>query len=246
MATDGGGYLTVAEFAWIGMRLLLAAIFLIAGVAKLANRRESIQVLRDFGVPRRLQPLGVLLPPLEIVVAVGLLFARTAWYAAWGTLALLGLFIAGIGVNLARGRQPACNCFGQLHSRPISWRTLVRNGVLAAGAIYLIASGPPPPAADLWVFLGNLDSRGRRVATVVAAVLGFAILHALRQDEPESAPTVSDEPVVAAARRPRQPAPSPRRSLASHGRHSSENHHGHRPCRWHPGTRVRPARPRGS
>ena len=129
----------------------------------------------------------------------------SAWYAAWGTLALLGLFIAGIGVNLARGRQPACNCFGQLHSRPISWRTLVRNGVLAAGAIYLIASGPPPPAADLWVFLGNLDSRGRRIATVVAAVLGFAILHALKQDEPESGPTVSDEPVVAA---PRVPTPA--------------------------------------
>ena len=159
--------MTVAEFAWVGMRLLLAAIFFIAGVAKLANRQETIQLLRDFGAPRRVQPLGVLLPPFEIVVAGGLLFARTGWYAAWGTFALLGLFIAGIGVNLARGRQPACKCFGQLHSRPISWRTLARNGVLAAGAIDLIASGPPPAGADLWAFLRSLDSRGRRIATVV-------------------------------------------------------------------------------
>jgi peroxiredoxin len=177
----------------LGARVLLAGTFLIAGLAKLANRQESIQALRDFGAPRLVQPLGVLLPPLEIAVAAGFLFSRSAWYSAWGALALLGIFIAGIGANLARGRQPACNCFGQLHSSPISWRTLVRNGLLAAGATWLIASGRPQASSDLWVLLGGLDSRGRRVATVVAAVIGFAILHALRQDEPDSEPEVLDD-----------------------------------------------------
>jgi peroxiredoxin len=187
--------LTFTEFALLAVRLVLAAVFLVAGIAKLVNGSASSQALRDFGAPRLVQPLGALLPPLEMAVAAGLLFVPAAWYAAWGALALLGTFIAGIAVNLARGHQPACNCFGQLHSRPISWRTLVRNGVLAACATWLVASGPPRATADLWVFLGGLDSRGRRVATVVAAVIGFAILHALRRDEPDSAATLIDEPV---------------------------------------------------
>jgi peroxiredoxin/uncharacterized membrane protein YphA (DoxX/SURF4 family) len=192
--------LTVTEYALLAARFLLAVTFLVAGIAKLVNGRASIQALRDFGAPRLVQPLGALLPPLEIAVAAGLPFAPAAWYAAWGALALLGMFIAGIAANLARGHQPACNCFGQLHASPISWRTLVRNGVLAACATWLIASGPPPAAADLWVFLGRLDSRGRRVATVVVAVIGFAILHTLRQDEPDSAATLIDEPVSAPTR----------------------------------------------
>lgn len=193
--------MTVTEFARVGMRLLLVAIFLIAGVAKLANPRETMQTLRDFGAPRRLRWFGVFLPSLEMTVAVGLLFARTAWFAAAGAFALLVMFIAGIGVNLARGRQPACNCFGQLHSRPISWRTLLRNGVLAAGASWLVASGPPQASADLWAFLVGLDSRGQRVATVVAAVIGFTILRALWPDEPDSkAPIDDDEPESPAPR----------------------------------------------
>jgi len=125
--------LSVTDLIGPAVRLLLAAVLVVAGVAKLGNRQETIQVLRDFGAPRPIQPFGVLLPPLEIALAVGLLFARSAWYAAAGTLALLTLFIAGIAANLARGRQPACNCFGQLHSRPISWRTLVRNAGAGGG-----------------------------------------------------------------------------------------------------------------
>jgi peroxiredoxin len=185
---------TVTEFAQVGVRVLLSAIFLIAGVAKLANPREAIQTLHDFGAPRRLRPFGVFLAPLEIIVAVGLLFAAAALIAAWGALTLLVLFIAGITVNLARGQQPPCNCFGQLHSRPISWRTLVRNGVLAAGASWLIARGQAPANADLWLFLTGLNSRGRRIATVAAAVIGFAILRALWPDEAPSEPDVDEEP----------------------------------------------------
>jgi peroxiredoxin len=185
--------LTVTEFSAVAMRVLLAAVFLIAGVAKLANRGETAQILRDFGAPRLLQPFGVLLAPLEVAVALGLLFAATSWYAAWAALLLLTLFIVGIGANLARGHQPPCNCFGQLHSRPISWRTLVRNGVLAAAALYLLVSGPPPASADLLALLASLSSGGRRIAIVVAAIISFAILRALWPDEPTTESADSDD-----------------------------------------------------
>jgi uncharacterized membrane protein YphA (DoxX/SURF4 family) len=92
-------------------RVLLALVFVVAGLAKLADRAGSRQALRDFGVPAALAPpLGSLLPLAELAVA--LLPTRSAWWGALGALVLLLLFIAGIGANLARGRTPDCHCFG--------------------------------------------------------------------------------------------------------------------------------------
>ena len=123
-------------------RLLLALVFVAAGLAKLADRKGSRQILVDSGLPTALaSPLGILLPLAELIVATTLLPTATAWWGALGALALLLLFIAGIGLNLARGRKLACHCFGQLHSAPAGWNTLARNGVLAAVAGFLVWEG---------------------------------------------------------------------------------------------------------
>src|SRR5205085_2878113 len=123
-------------------RLLLAVVFLVAGLAKLADLAGSRQAMRDFGVPAKLSaPLGTLLPLAELAVTVALLFPATAWWAAVGALVLLLLFVGGIGYNLARGRQPDCHCFGQLHSAPAGWPTLIRNLVLAAVAGIVVVFG---------------------------------------------------------------------------------------------------------
>src|SRR5207302_1416999 len=53
-----------------------------------------------FGVPSVLaDPFGVLLPVAELAVAVALILAATTWWGALGALALLLLFVAGIGSN---------------------------------------------------------------------------------------------------------------------------------------------------
>src|SRR5919107_3979977 len=123
-------------------RLLLAGIFLVAGVAKLADRTGSRQAVIDFGLPGALAaPLGILLPLAELAVAAALIPTSTAWWGALGALALLLLFVAGIGANLARGRKPDCRCFGQLHSAPAGWSTLARNAVLAALAAFVVWRG---------------------------------------------------------------------------------------------------------
>ena len=123
----------------LAARLLLAAVFLVAGLAKLADRAGSRKALVDFGVPVALAaPLGLLLPLAEIAVPAALVSIPSAWWGAVGALALLLLFVAGISVNLARGRKPDCHCFGQLHSTPAGWPTLVRNAVLAAIAGFVV------------------------------------------------------------------------------------------------------------
>jgi thiol-disulfide isomerase/thioredoxin len=137
-------------------RLLLALVFILAGVAKLADRKGSKQAVIDFGVPTALAaPLGgALLPLAELAVATSLVPASTAWWGALGALALLSLFIIGISINLARGRKPECHCFGQLHSAPAGWKTLARNGVLAAVAGFVLwegYEGGAGPSAVAWV-----------------------------------------------------------------------------------------------
>lgn len=138
-------------------RLLLFLVFTVAGFAKLADRAGSRQALIEFGVPSWFAGLGgVVLPVAELAVALALLPIVSAWTAAVGALALLLIFIAGIAVNLARGRRPDCHCFGQLHSAPAGWSTLGRNIALAAVAGFVVEQGPGRIGPSLFAWMGQL------------------------------------------------------------------------------------------
>lgn len=116
-----GAFLLVARFA-------LAAVFAVAGIAKLRDSRGSRKSLGDFGVPAALTPVfAVLLPLGELACAIALLRGHWAVKGAVGAIALLTVFSVAITASLARGRAPDCHCFGQLSRSPVSWWTLVRN-----------------------------------------------------------------------------------------------------------------------
>lgn len=126
--------------ALLAARLALAAIFAVAGLAKLRDGRGWRKSLSDFGVPAVLTPaFAVLLPLAELTCAVALLRGRWAVAGALGSITLLAVFSVGITVSLVRGRAPDCHCFGQMSLSPVSWRTLVRNLallVLAGGVAW--------------------------------------------------------------------------------------------------------------
>lgn len=167
------------------LRLLLAATFAIAGVAKLADLAGSRQSLAGFGVPASLvRPLAWLLPAAELTGAVALIPLASAWYGASGVLALLCFFMAGIGISLARGRRPDCHCFGQLHSAPIGWKTLARNGVLAAMAALVVAHGPASPGAGVVSSLAAFSPLQAIVLALagLAAFQSWSLFHLLRQN----------------------------------------------------------------
>jgi peroxiredoxin/uncharacterized membrane protein YphA (DoxX/SURF4 family) len=180
------------EITLLVARVLLAAVFVVAGLAKLADRAGSRQAVVDFGVPSWLAPpLGVLLPLAELAVAVALIPRASAWYGALGALVLLLLFVAGIGVSLARGRRPACHCFGQLSAAPVGWATLVRNGLLAALAGLVVWQGRQDPGAGAVSWLGHLTPVqfmsliGGAVALgllVLVGLEGWALFNLLRQN----------------------------------------------------------------
>lgn len=158
-------------------RLVLAVVFVVAGVAKLADRVGSRQALVHFGVPAALAaPGGTLLPLAELLVALALIPVDTAWWGACGALTLLVAFVAGIGYNLAKGRTPNCHCFGQLSSAPAGWSTLIRNAVLALLAGVVVAQGPDAPQPSVIAWLGVLT--GTQIALLVGSIALLGLLAA--------------------------------------------------------------------
>jgi peroxiredoxin/uncharacterized membrane protein YphA (DoxX/SURF4 family) len=152
-----------------------------AGVGKLLDLEGSRRAIRDFGVPDPVAGrVGPALPVAELVIGVALLFPATARWAALAALLLLAAFIAGIARALARGEQPDCHCFGQIHSAPAGATTLGRNLVLAACAVVIVVYGSGP-AVDTWV---NARSAWQlvTVGAVVCAVAAAAYAGSVRRD----------------------------------------------------------------
>lgn len=173
----------------LAARLLLAGVFGLAALTKLADRAGSRKAVGEFGIPAALAaPLALLLPLAELSVAVALIPTPTAWWGALGALALLAIFIAGIAFNLARGRKPDCHCFGQLHSSPAGWPTLARNGALGGLAGFVVWQGVDDPGASAVAWLGDLTTAELAALGVaglalalVAVQTGF-LLNLLRQN----------------------------------------------------------------
>jgi peroxiredoxin/uncharacterized membrane protein YphA (DoxX/SURF4 family) len=170
-------------------RLLLAAVFAIAGIAKLADRVGASRSMRDFGVPAALAgPAAALLPMIELMCAIALLPAGSAWWGALGVLLLLVLFILGITVSLARGHAPDCHCFGQLHSAPVGWNTVARNVALAAVAVAVVARGRDTPGVSLFGWTSNVGDSGSTaviialIALTLAAFAAYLVFQVLRQN----------------------------------------------------------------
>jgi peroxiredoxin/uncharacterized membrane protein YphA (DoxX/SURF4 family) len=168
------------EMVLLFSRVLLALVFGIAGIAKVADASGSRQAIVAFGIPEKFAaPLAWCLPFAEILIALSLIPISTAWFGSIAALALLLMFAVGIAVNLAGGKSPDCHCFGQLHSEPISWLTFARNLALVAvaGVIVVLGKNDPGLSAVSWLAalrtaeLINLILGGIAVALLAAAVL---------------------------------------------------------------------------
>lgn len=187
-------------------RLLLAAVFFLAGVAKLADRKGARKALIDFGLPAAFaRPLSLLLSLAEIAVAVALVTVPLAWFGACAALSLLCVFMVAIGITLARGRNPDCHCFGQLHSAPVGRSTLIRNGVLGGIAAWLVFRGPMRDGPSLWRHLAAAGDNERRLFLVSAVVMCFLFLRALRQRDDEAPEPEGDSDQTSPAMEEHQP-----------------------------------------
>ena len=150
-------------------RLLLATVFALAAVGKLADLSGTRSAMVEFGLPRPFAPAAALvLPMTEILVAASLVVTSTGRVGAILALALLACFAAAIGAARLRGRSPDCHCFGAIHSAPAGGATLLRIGALAALTALVVVGGP---GRDLGDALAGVDTLVVLGAFVTGAVL---------------------------------------------------------------------------
>lgn len=159
-------------------RLVLVVVFVTAGVAKAVDLASTRRSLREFGVPAPLVAVAaVALVAVELLTAALLCWAETAWAGGVLALVLLLVFCAVAGANLAKGRAPACNCFGQVHSEPVGPQLLVRNVLFAATALVVVVGGSSDPGPSAWSWASELTSA--EVVLVAALVVLAAVVVAL-------------------------------------------------------------------
>ncbi|MCV7412694.1 thioredoxin family protein [Mycobacterium florentinum] len=121
-------------------RLVLAGMFAVAALAKVADRGGARQAVTAFGVPRAAAALvATAMIATEFGVAALLITQPRA--GAGAALVVLAGFAAAALANLVRGRRPDCHCFGRLSSGPLGWPTLARNGCFATLATFVACGG---------------------------------------------------------------------------------------------------------
>jgi len=120
------------------LRVALGAVFVYAAIVKLLDKWELFALAISSYKILPLQYVELVartLPWLEL--ALGLMLIAGVWLrvaAPAVSLLLLGFFALMVRAYIT-GMQISCGCFG--NDEIISWRTLLRDGTLLAGALAL-------------------------------------------------------------------------------------------------------------
>jgi uncharacterized membrane protein YphA (DoxX/SURF4 family) len=135
-----------ATVGWV-LRAGLAALFLYAGIAKIADVRTfAVDVANYRMLPAALVgPFAAAIPGVELVCGVGLLRNRSARAAALLATGMLLAFTAAAVQALARDINIDCGCFGSVRA-PVTVLTIVRDAGFLAAALAAIALAPDEKA----------------------------------------------------------------------------------------------------
>jgi hypothetical protein len=119
---------SLLQIAGLAASVAVGLIFLVAGIDKFRNRKLLPGVIANYRLlPAPLvAPVALLLPPVEIAVALGLLVGNQV--AAIVAMAILLVFAAAMAINIGRGRGHIdCGCGHDGLRHPLGWGLVTRN-----------------------------------------------------------------------------------------------------------------------
>jgi uncharacterized membrane protein YphA (DoxX/SURF4 family) len=132
--------------------VVLAAVFVRAGAAKLARPAATSAGFATLGVPAAAGAAHIV-PVVELLVAAGLLAVPRA--GAIVALVLLAVFSGFLARALRAGTTAPCNCFGTARTDPVSPVDLMRNAMLAVLALAGLAATRPVVPGPLAVVVAG-------------------------------------------------------------------------------------------
>ncbi len=104
------------KMAWAGtvVRVFLGVILGWAGIVKIRNPEAFIEIVKAYNLlPEELVVLwGIFLPYIELVTGLFLFFGLWHKSAVLSSSVLFLIFAAAVSINILRGADIACGCFG--------------------------------------------------------------------------------------------------------------------------------------
>ena len=139
--------------AWIALpfRVYLAGVFLLACYFKILDPGAfALDVATYQILPLPLINLqALILPWVELLAGLMLLAGLRTRAAALLISGMMVMFLIALAIALAQGLDMGCGCFANEGGEdPISWRTLVRDAVWLALALYVLVFDRRPFGLD--------------------------------------------------------------------------------------------------
>lgn len=131
----------IVKTSVIAARMIVAGVFVYAAVPKLLDPQAFAESIANYRVlPDVFSAWGALvLPSVELVLAAALLWGPLVEGAAWLIGALLLMFSSGMVQALVRGIDVDCGCFGSATQMDVGAGALLKNAVLLALLVCVIA-----------------------------------------------------------------------------------------------------------
>ncbi len=146
--------------------VVLAAVFALAGVAKLRRPGATAHAFETLGL-RRPGMLARGVPVAELVVATALVVVPSV--GAYAAIALLVAFSLVVIRTLRAHVEVPCGCLGAAHEAPISVVELLRNALLITAAVAAtFATRPVAPTITATVTVMAAAAVGLTVVSLAA------------------------------------------------------------------------------
>jgi hypothetical protein len=160
----------------LATRLCLGFILLFSAFGKLTNRSKFLQGIADYQIlPDRVgRAFGHILPWLELGLAFMLILGIALPLVGSITVLLIFSFTVGVAINLRRGRQLDCHCYGIASPHIISRGTIIRNILLLLLAAILIVFALNINELNGWRALWQIDRQIILSGTIIPLALLLA------------------------------------------------------------------------
>lgn len=136
----------------IPLSVILGLVFLGSSVPKLRHPRGFVLLVLEYRVlpPTSGRLYGRVIPHLELLVGLLLITGVAVRLATFLAVVLILSFLAAVAINMARGRDLDCGCFGAARGRRIGSGLVIQDSVLLGVAVALFALAGDWMQAQPW------------------------------------------------------------------------------------------------
>jgi len=127
------------------LRFFIAYIFIVSGYSKLKDLNIFTQAVDSYRILPQIiiRPFSLALPWFELLLGIAVGIGLYVRVSSVMLVLLLCMFAIALSINIFRGRNIDCGCFGKKRPQKINWNLVARDGILIfiLVAIYFLDDG---------------------------------------------------------------------------------------------------------